>query len=401
MDKRIKVAFINYSLFAGGAERNVINLSNYFQKKGINTDILIFKNINEYKGEYKNNGGGSLRIVPLLNTQIKIPTVLKPFFIFRLLYQLYTVILRNKYDILIAAEEYDPFFITILFSKLTRIKSLLLVGNNISKEIRTKGFILKIVYTIVFSISFHLSNHIICTSKQLRLSLVKEYSIPKNKITYIYNAVNREMIKQKMRVGISNAEQKYFQKGKTLITLGRLVYKKGFCNLIRAFSLVQKSVPEAKLIIIGKGPLENRLNKLISTLNLTKSVLLFGFEKKNPYRLLFKADIFMFTSLYEGFGNVILEAMNCGLPIISSDCPYGPKEIIRNKYGVLFPSFSPNDNIYTQHQKEAFLAKIILRVLSNKIRVNKLKKASINRSQSFSLDIMGRKYLDTIYRLTL
>ena len=174
-----RIAFINYSLFAGGAERNVINLSKIFIKNGLQTDIIIFKDINEYKYEYGYNLK-NLHIIPLFKADKKILPLLKPFYAFVLFYRLFNVLRLNKYDLLIAAEEYDPFFITVFFSCLLRIKSLLLVGNNVSAELETKNFILRSVYKVLFFISFYFSTHIICVSKKLRIDLIENFSIQKN-----------------------------------------------------------------------------------------------------------------------------------------------------------------------------------------------------------------------------
>ena len=97
---------------------------------------------------------------------------------------------------------------------------------------------------------------------------------------------------------------------------------------------------DAYLYIIGDGKLRAKLEQKISKLGLKNKVYLLG-RQLNPYKYISKADCFLFTSDYEGFPNVLLEALACGLPIISTDCPSGPREILapyrENEYGVLVP----------------------------------------------------------------
>ncbi|WP_371363042.1 GalNAc-alpha-(1-_4)-GalNAc-alpha-(1-_3)-diNAcBac-PP-undecaprenol alpha-1,4-N-acetyl-D-galactosaminyltransferase [Sporomusa rhizae] len=122
-----------------------------------------------------------------------------------------------------------------------------------------------------------------------------------------------------------------------ICAMGRLIESKGFKYLIMAFKKLSCKFLDWNLTIMGEGEKREELQSLIAELALSDRVVLMG-KVKRPASILFSSDIFVLSSIYEGFPNALLEAMACGLPSVSFDCPSGPNTIIRNGYdGILVP----------------------------------------------------------------
>jgi glycosyltransferase involved in cell wall biosynthesis len=163
--------------------------------------------------------------------------------------------------------------------------------------------------------------------------------IPQRKIATIHNPVIGRDFAQ--RAAKPAAHPWLDQPGPPLfVTAGRLVEIKDHALLLHAFARY-RSNHDGRLLVLGAGPLRDRLRDLANDLSLHDDIDFLGYQD-NPLPYLRAADAFVLSSRAEGFGNVLVEAMGCGTPVISTDCPYGPAEILDNgRYGVLVP---PNDS---------------------------------------------------------
>ncbi|MGK7887259.1 MAG: glycosyltransferase family 4 protein [Crocosphaera sp.] len=165
----------------------------------------------------------------------------------------------------------------------------------------------------------------------------------------------------------------------SIIAMGRLEEEKRFDLLLKAFATVKESYPKWSLTILGEGSLRSELECLSQGLGIAHSVHLLG-RVKNPNEYLKQADIFVMSSRFEGFPNALCEAMACGLPVISTDCPNGPREIIRD--GI--------DGILVLNQNLEALAEGMISLVSDQKERQKLGNAAKEVTQRLSLDkIMG------------
>lgn len=172
---------------------------------------------------------------------------------------------------------------------------------------------------------------IVIPSQRLAKELVQDFGARVGQVYPIYNGVDLEQICQRSLEILPTLKQEPW-----IATCCRLSKEKDFLTLLRAFAgLVD--YPTARLIIVGEGSLRDQIGVWASELGISGRVHLTGFES-NPFRWMRQADIFVLSSFSEGFGNVIIEAMALGIPVVASDCPWGPAEIIEpGTSGELFP----------------------------------------------------------------
>ena len=169
------------------------------------------------------------------------------------------------------------------------------------------------------------SDTTVSLSEMVKYDLVNYFGISKDKITTIYNHCDAELLRKLSED--SPSDIKIDPNKINFVTMGRLNKQKGQWHLIRAFQNVLEEIPNAHLYIMGEGELEQQLKNLISELHLENSITMTGYIK-NPHGLYNQCEIFVFPSLFEGLGNVLLEALAFDMPIISSDCEAGPREIL-------------------------------------------------------------------------
>lgn len=163
------------------------------------------------------------------------------------------------------------------------------------------------------------AKRVIAVSRQMQDLLEKQAHL-KN-VNCIYNPVNTRLIGEK-------AQETLSIDGRFILAVGRLEKQKRFDLLIEAFAQ-SKAQHDCKLVIVGRGSQQAALEERIKTLGLEEKVLLVGFDP-NPYKYMAKAEFQVMSSDYEGYPLVLIEALSLGCPIVSTDCPTGPREIIRH-----------------------------------------------------------------------
>jgi glycosyltransferase involved in cell wall biosynthesis len=164
----------------------------------------------------------------------------------------------------------------------------------------------------------------------------KLFPILEEKIIKIYNFINFEKIEEKLKEYNFDEKEKKMLREKYCISVGRLTTAKDYETTIRAFKILREKGINEKLYIIGEGEHRKNLERTIKENKLEDQIFLLG-QKNNPYIWMKNADMFIHSSKLEGFGLVLVEAMYCGVPIISSDFKCGAKEILLNgEYGELF-----------------------------------------------------------------
>lgn len=172
-------------------------------------------------------------------------------------------------------------------------------------------------------------------------------------------------------------------KNKTVITAGRLTAQKNFASLISAWKIVNKSHPDWKLEIWGEGSRRNELQQQIEDLQLRDSASLMGYTDDIISKFA-DASIFVCTSKFEGFGLVIIEAMSCGLPVVSYSCPCGPKDIITDGTDGFLVSIG-------DEQKMAERINYLIEHLDSRLKMGQ---AALDKSKQYSTDVITSKWME-------
>lgn len=216
-------------------------------------------------------------------------------------------------------------------------------------------------------------------SKYIENQLINEIGIPPSKCSTIYNPIDLKWINEQKAAPIP---RNFVTSAPYILSAGRIdeSRQKGFIDLIDAYAILERDIVE-DLVILGDGPEDevNLLRRRIERTGLTNRVHLPGYVS-NPFPIFARSRLFALASHYEGFGNVLLEALACGTQIVATDCPGGPKEILENgRYGELVPVKNP-----------PALAEGIRKVLSRPPRVD----SGIARAEQFGVDKVTDEYLD-------
>lgn len=368
-EQKNKLMFFVYIFGQGGAERVILNILNYIDNKKYEIHLII--------GEK----GKRNKYLPLItNKNIQIDYLDIPFGQQNEAIQALSKKI-NQYnpDILLTEAKYtnNIAYHAKKLSKNHHVKLIFREAVNRS-ACKDERFIDK------FKTSFHYNfgpKKIICVSDGVAKDLIKNYKIARRKIAIINNPIDLDYIQKKSLDPIENRKFKEI-KGKKIINIGRLAPSKNQKLLINAFSKIKNQ--NSSLIILGSGELEKELKHYCRKKKID-NVYFFG-NVANPYQYIKNCDLFVLSSIREGFSNATIESMALGTPVISTDCPSGAREIIGdNKYGILVPL---NDS--------KSLATAIDNLLCNASLSKQYSSLGIKRSKNFAAQKIVKKYEEII-----
>lgn len=374
-----KVLFIIPNLIGGGAIKTVSNLTKVMKEKYDITVIALNKTEESY--------GFDAKVIALENKHSKNPIKKISNYLNKIKFvKKYKK--ENQIDYSISFLTWADMINTL--SKTGKEKIIVSIRN--VESIEYKHMPIKKIETYL---TCKLADKVVAISNQVRDDLIENFKVDEKKVITIYNP---SVISKKENEKI---EEQYFKDGKVVITLGNLKFQKGQWHLIRAFKNVVKENSRAKLLILGEGEYREYLERLIKELELENNVFLLGFVK-NAQQYVEKADIFVFSSMFEGLGNALMEALNAEKPIISTDYDCGAREILApetdyNKktfdkidycnYGVLVPVFDGKKyeakDVLTK--EEILIGKAINELLSDEKLCEKYRENTKKRTKDFEI----------------
>ena len=241
----------------------------------------------------------------------------------------------SDYDIdVVMSFLYRPNYINILSTLFgSKHKSIINIRSTTSRY-KNEGLLGEINLFLVKAL-FNKANLIISNSQGVDEDL-KSLMDVRTKTQVIHNPVDLEYING-IKDSCEDISLEFRNDKKYIISVGRLIPLKRNSDLISAFYELQKQDDSLELIFLGDGNLKDTLISSCKELKIDEKVHFLG-NVSNPFYYLSRSDLFVMNSEIEGFPNVLVEAMACGLPVISSDCKSGPREILKDeKYGLLYP----------------------------------------------------------------
>lgn len=324
-----KVCFFIGTISLGGIGKLSVYLMEEFVKQGIEVDLFLMKG----GGEYQSQVPKEVNIFVESGSSIRR--------IFKFIQYLY----RERPTISISSRQRQD-IVNIFGCWLTfgRTKPVVSIHTNVSAENKhqTNTNNTRFHVTFLSRILYRIPKKLIAVSSGVGDDFSLRTGIPRENIKVIYNPVYKPYNKSvESEIDTHPKIQQLVNEGrKFVISVGRLTAAKDFDNLINAYNIVRKNREEA-LVILGDGPLKEELNAKIIHLGLENDVFLLGFVS-NPQYYIRKSSLFVMSSRWEGFGIVIVEALATGTPVVATDCPSGPSEILENgKYGKLVPVADP------------------------------------------------------------
>lgn len=316
MEKKKKISFFIPSLNAGGIEANTIRLAKAFLREGYLVDLVVSTS----QGHYRERVPDQIKIIDLKCNRI-----------FKTLPKLINYIRKEKPSVVISASEGANIVASICksFIKNTSTKVIISIRTHLTTEYKKNSNKKnKFIMPLLSRIFYPKVDSIVAVSKGVADDASEFLKIPREKINVIYNPIVDETIEKLSKVKVNH---KFFKENRDYVIIlgaGRLTKQKDFKTLIYAFKEVKKSI-SCKLVIVGEGEERGKLQSLIKKLGIEEDTDLVGFVQ-NPYCFMKNADLFVLSSAWEGFGNVIVEAMATGTNVVSTNCPSGPSEILDN-----------------------------------------------------------------------
>lgn len=318
---RKQLAIYIPSLSGGGAERAMLNLAHGFMNRDYDVDLVLAR----AEGPYLNDIHKAIRLVDLKASRVMLS-----------LPALVRYLRSEQPQALISVLDYAN-VVALWARRLANISVPVLVNdqNTISLSARNSTRRRERMLPYLIKRFYPWADYVVGNSQGVADDLSKVTGLPRDRIKMLYNPIVTPELKDKVQVPLNHP---WFEPGQppVLLAVGRLTSQKDFPTLIHALFQVRKTMP-ARLLILGEGPDRPALEALINQLGLKNDVSMPGFVE-NPYSYMNHSTLYVLSSRWEGLPTVLIEALFCGLPVIATDCPSGPREILADGlYGSLVP----------------------------------------------------------------
>lgn len=360
-----KISLLITDLYGGGTERVVVNLANGFHLRGYSVDVLLLKADGELLGVLD----PGIRVVDLHVSRLRwtlLPLVRylrreRPSAILANIWPLTLYVILARWLSLVPTR-------LVLVEHTTWSCSELLARPTLGWQVRKS-----------MNFFFPLADHIVAVSKGAADDLARFADLPRSSISVIYNPIVDTAKEHQSELPTAPAGW-CFGSHKRVLAVGTLKDIKDHATLLDTFARLRLKV-NARLLILGEGECRADLEAQIKRLGLKDDVFMPGFSP-DPAPYFRHADLHVLTSKGEGFGNVIVEALAAGTPVVSTDCPSGPREILADgQFGRLVPVGD---------------AQALATAMAESLEVTHDHAALMERAQFFSIDRAVDQYLQLL-----
>ena len=379
---------------SGGAERVMLNLMCELVEQGHRVDLVMARR----EGLFLDQIPPSIRIIDLNVRSVRRTLFILPFlgkdswfwarmvlaskphFVLGALPGLIKYLKSERPDALISSMDY-PNVVAVMARDLAKVRTRVIATVHIALSMKVATIKKRRVKDLP-RVGHHFyprADAIVAVSQGVADDLAQVMGLPSESITTIYNPVVSP--KLAMRAAESLSHPWFAGDGPPVIlAVGSFKVAKDPLTLLKAFAIIRSKRP-VRLVILGDGKLYDELKRQTEKLHIARDIDMPGFVD-NPYKYMARASLFVLSSIYEGLPTVIVEALACGCPVVSTDCPSGPAEILdHGRYGILVPV-----------KDEEALASAMIRALD--AQHDKL--SLMARGQEFSLERAAEQYLRLI-----
>jgi glycosyltransferase involved in cell wall biosynthesis len=352
------------NLRGGGAERAMVDLAREFSRLGHDVEFVLM----QATGDFLPQAQRDFSVVDLATCRArKLPVPLarylgkrKPF-----------ALIANMWPLTSAA---------VIGRAISRwpCRLLLVEHNTLTKQYATWGWLHKVLLPATMSSTYRFADRIAAVSEGSAIDTARLARVPSDRVAVLHNPIPQRPVPP--AEALASAETIWScPPNQRILTVGSLKDQKNHSLLLRAFA--EMRYRDARLLLLGEGQSEAVLRSLAAALGIADRVIFAGFHT-DPSPFYATANLFALSSDYEGFGNVIVEALSFGLPVVSTDCPSGPAEILQ---GGQFGRLVPIGDV-------AALARAMEDALAAPVE----HEALIRRASDFAPEIAAHKYLDLL-----
>lgn len=323
--KNALLSFFIPDLTVGGAEQVTVNIINGLSERGYNIELLVSKR----KGNLQSRIGDGVSVVELS------PSNTSVFGVAAHVVSLARY-LRRKQPAALFSHLAHVSVVCLAVHRITGTDTAVIPTHHKSYRITTNRSLKDRIVQGLVPYLYPSAIRIIAVSEGVADDIAEHTSLDRWDISVLHNPVHVDEVRERSRQSIEHEWLDDESIGVVLF-VGRIEDQKNLKAWLRAFKRIHERNPDTRAIIVGKGSRHKSVSEFAERLGIDHIVSMPGYVE-NPYAYMRKASVFMLSSRFEGLPTVLIESLACGCPVVATDCPSGPREILADgKYGTLAP----------------------------------------------------------------